>query len=306
MISSIVARNPSSRRLAASIWARSVSSPLVQEITIHNNSATISACSFGRVQSFSSKPSLAQLVKQLRASTGAPMVECKKALSSEDVNGDLEKAIQWLRQHGSAKVSTKMKANGREAMEGLVGLVVKEENGNTVGASLVKIGSETDFASRSEVFAKLVEDLASAALTSTTLDVNEDSDFWSTKLPENNDRTVKQAMEEAILSIRENLQLKEMHCIIPQIDESSMNVVAGYVHGKAPHSQHAGTSAAVVELQATSSDSKLSQEDLQEIGKKLAMHIVAAKPEYLSPNDVPSDILDKEKEIIIQQVCFIL
>ena len=296
------------------------------------NNAKMTRESFWSRQSFSSstsksKPSLAQLVKTLREQTGAPMVECKKALSStsEDVNIEveehLEKAIQWLRKHGSAKVSNKMKAGGREAMEGLVGLIVDsneddDSSGNDV-ATMIKIGSETDFASRSDVFAKLVEDLAFAALkiektdsnsneSSFMVDVNDESSFWNTSIESNetSEKTVKHAMEEAILSIRENLQLKEVLCMKPSVDGNAKIVLAGYVHGKTTHSQHAGTAAALVELAIkNNSDTVLTKSQAQDIGKKLAMHIVAAKPSYLSPDRVPVDILEKEKEVITEQVC---
>jgi len=266
-----------------------------------------------RKRSFST-PSLAQLVKKLRASTGAPMVECKKALTAEEVNGDLEKALQWLRQHGSAKITNKMKAGGRDATEGLVGMIVLEHQ----GAALVKVGSETDFASRSEVFTTLVEDLAYAALKSQSesdanegffeIDVAEDSSFWNVTFPRgegdnstaSNEMSVKQAMEEAILSIRENLQMKEVHCLLSNGDDT---VVSGYIHGKTLHSQNAGTSAALIELQKSASND-MSVKDIKEIGKKLTMHIIAAKPDYLSPDHVPSDIVEKEKRMILQEVSF--
>ena len=103
--------------------------------------------------------SLTSLIKELRTQTGAPMIECKKALSDPEVDGDLAKAAEWLRKHGSAKAASKL--TGRDASEGLVG-VLTSADGQT--ASIVRVASETDFSARSEAFGKLVEDVAGAAL----------------------------------------------------------------------------------------------------------------------------------------------
>eukprot|EP00957_Ditylum_brightwellii_P097249 7406147-Ditylum_brightwellii.AAC.1 len=108
------------------------------------------SCNLARYFSDTTKKSLTQLIKELRASTGAPMVECKKALTAEGVEGDIEKAADWLRQHGSAKAS--LKVSGRDASEGLVGLLLSPDSDK---ASIVKVSSETDFASRSSAFAGL-------------------------------------------------------------------------------------------------------------------------------------------------------
>mmetsp|Transcript_18132 Transcript_18132/g.36512 ORF Transcript_18132/g.36512 Transcript_18132/m.36512 type:complete len:360 (+) Transcript_18132:90-1169(+) len=239
--------------------------------------------------------SLTSLIKELRTQTGAPMVECKKALSDPDVDGDLAKAAEWLRKHGSAKAASKL--TGREASEGLVGLLTSRDG---TSASIVRVASETDFASRSDAFGKLVEDVANAALS---LDTDGEIDVEADLLPastRSNAATVKDALDEAILAIRENLQISEANRVTAAA--GSETVLADYVHGKIPGSTCAGTSAALVEIVKTDDNSKTTQDEMKEVGKKLAMHVVAAKPTYLSPDEVPSDVLDKEKAILMEQM----
>ena len=237
--------------------------------------------------------SLTSLIKELRTQTGAPMVECKRALSDPDVDGDLAKAAEWLRKHGSAKAASKL--TGREASEGLVGLLISQDG---TSASIVRVASETDFASRSEAFGKLVEDVANAALS---LDTNGKIDVEADLLPAStNTATVKGALDEAILAIRENLQISEANKLTAAA--GSETILAGYVHGKIPGSTCAGTSAALVEIVKSDNNSKTTKDEMKEVGKKLAMHVVAAKPTYLSPDEVPSDVIDTEKAILMEQM----
>eukprot|EP00579_Thalassiosira_antarctica_P016766 CAMPEP_0201946746 /NCGR_PEP_ID=MMETSP0903-20130614/54579_1 /ASSEMBLY_ACC=CAM_ASM_000552 /TAXON_ID=420261 /ORGANISM="Thalassiosira antarctica, Strain CCMP982" /LENGTH=397 /DNA_ID=CAMNT_0048489853 /DNA_START=47 /DNA_END=1241 /DNA_ORIENTATION=- len=275
----------------------------------------------------SAASSTAQLVKQLRESTGAPMMECKKALSSPEVNNDIQLAQEWLRKHGTLKASSKVA--GREALEGLVGIQITElENGKKV-ASLVKVASETDFASRSEVFSTFVQEVADAAAAAGT-DGGDETDFasrsevFSTFVQEvadaaaaagtdstasvddipnflstakNNDgKLLSESLNDAILAIRENLQVSS----ISLLQSSSPNsVLAGYVHGRSSPNATCGSFASLVELEGTSDKDK---EKAQEAAKKLAMHIVAAKPLYLNPDSVPESVVQKEKEILMEKM----
>mmetsp|Transcript_33412 Transcript_33412/g.54554 ORF Transcript_33412/g.54554 Transcript_33412/m.54554 type:complete len:369 (-) Transcript_33412:99-1205(-) len=244
----------------------------------------------------SAASSTAQLVKQLRESTGAPMMECKKALSSPEVNNDIQLAQEWLRKHGTLKASSKVA--GREALEGLVGIQITElENGKKV-ASLVKVASETDFASRSEVFSTFVQEVADAAAaagTDSTASVDDIPNFLSTA--KNNDgKLLSESLNDAILAIRENLQVSS----ISLLQSSSPNsVLAGYVHGRSSPNATCGSFASLVELEGTSEKDK---EKAQEAAKKLAMHIVAAKPLYLNPDSVPESVVQKEKEILMEKM----
>lgn len=242
--------------------------------------------------SFSSetKPSLTALVKQLRLKTGAPMVECKKALEASE--HDIPKATEWLRSNSLSKVSSKLE--NRISEEGLVGLSIKDGN-----AVLVKVSSETDFASRSSTFSKLVQDVASTALNLKPGGDNKSLPdlLLNMKVEENENQTVQNYLEEATLSIREKLELKEVEVLHKAGDKS---VVMGYVHGKVPDYSNVGTSAALVELVSTKDGANV--DEMKEIGKKLAMHVVAAKPKYLNPESVPEEVLAKEKEILKIQI----
>ena len=235
--------------------------------------------------------SAAASIKELRTLSGAPIVDCKKALAEND--GDINQALDWLRQHGVAKATKKL--SGREAEEGLIACAISSDNKS---ASIVKISSETDFAGKSETFVKLATHVAEATLTS------DDTDNGVTVLNpesllslEHDSKSVQIMLEEAIVAIRENLGIAEaikMTCT----DENSM--IVPYVHGKVDANSNAGSAASIVEISG-----KCVKEDptkAQEIGKKLAMHIVAAKPLYLKPDDVPSDIVEQEKAILETQI----
>ena len=219
------------------------------------------------------------------------MMECKKALQAPEVDGDYDKATEWLRKHSSVKAASKLA--GRDAVEGLVGLHVSPE-GNR--GCLVQVASETDFASRSAEFVSLVEEVAEA-VTENSSEVSQESVDVQAFLEEN--AAVKQSMEDAVLSIRENLQLTSATTFSTTDPDSQLLV--GYVHGKVDPAKLAGTAAAMVQLEKVQIPSKPNDE-LQEIGKKLAMHIVAAKPTYLSPSDVPEDVVEKERAILLEQM----
>ncbi len=242
-----------------------------------------------RIQPFSTaaKPSTAQLVKQLRELTGAPMMECKKALSTPEVDNDLEKAQEWLRKHGSAKASSKVA--GREALEGLVGIKIEGDR-----ASIVKVASETDFASRSETFSTFVQEIADAA-AATDCNGVADINAFMTSSKNSEGKLLSESLNDAILAIRENIQVDSMFVLKASFDKS---VLAGYVHGRAPNST-CGSAAAVVEVEVTSDAGSAKAE---EAAKKLAMHVVAAKPTYLNPESVPEDIVNKEKDILLEKM----
>lgn len=231
------------------------------------------------VRNFSSLP---KLIQQLRKATGAPMMECKKALAATE--NDYDAATEWLRKNGSAKAASKLA--GRDASEGMVGIAIGGNN-----ASIVRVASETDFASRSKDFTNLVEIIASASL--------EQKDGDDLMTVEVSGKTVKDSLDDAILAIRENLQIALTEKIVASSDDS---VISGYVHGKVFNESNSGAAAAIVELCPTSADSGLSREEIDEIGKKLAMHIVAAKPSYMAPEDVPADEVEKEKSILLEQM----
>ena len=259
--------------------------------------------------------STAHLVKQLRESTGAPMMECKKALSSPEVKNDLQLAKEWLRKHGSAKALSKVA--GREALEGLVGLHIST---NSLGptAALVKVSSETDFASRSTVFSNFVQEVAIAAATATAttsssssinlkdviIDEPIDVSTFLFNATTTAGKTLHESLNDAILAIRENLSIDAISVLKTSSDNSSQqpSVFGGYVHGKVAPDVMCGTAAAIVELVALPSSTTNDDATIQEAAKKIAMHIVAAKPLYINIESVPEEVVQKEKEILLSKI----
>jgi elongation factor Ts len=227
--------------------------------------------------------SMAQL-KDLRSLSGAPIVDCKKALT--ETEGDLDQAMDWLRQHGAAKASQKV--SGRDAEEGLVACVVAQDGKS---ASLVKVSSETDFAGKSPAFVNFVMHVADATLTADSDSMLEPQSVLAL---ESDSKSVQTALEEAIVAIRENLGVSSAM----KLTTDDHGMLVAYVHGKAADGSNAGSAAAIVEISGEGVD----PETMRTAGKKLAMHIVAAKPLYLDPESVPSDVIEKEKEILKSQV----
>jgi len=208
-------------------------------------------------------------------------VDCKKALGETD--GDVDKAMDWLREHGAAKAAKKV--SGRDATEGLVACEVSDDGKS---ASFVKVSSETDFAGKSSAFVDFVTHVAGATLaSSTTGSIPEDA----VKGLEFESRSVQTALEEAIVAIRENLGIATATKVTTED-----GILCSYVHGKVGGS-NAGSAAALVEIVGSADE-----DTMKEAGRKLAMHIVAAKPSYLDSDSVPSDIVEKEKAILLSQL----
>jgi len=270
----------------------------------------------------SQQPSTAQLVKKLREATGAPMMECKKALANEEVNGNIDLAKEWLRKHGTAKASSKVA--GREANEGMIGISITKQTNPVEGllpvASLVKVSSETDFASRSEIFSTFVQDVATCAsnfpsgllsgsgiddipnfLASSVKHVEDINTLEDLQALDNeeSDKTLADLQNDAILAIRENIAVDSIDIIRAALPTSTLG---GYVHGKPTSDVSCGSAASIVRLEVVDESKAKPREVQEETAKKLAMHIVAAKPTYLNPSSVPSDILAKEKEILMENM----
>ena len=252
------------------------------------------------------------------------MMECKKALSSPEVNNDIELAKEWLRKHGSAKALSKVA--GREAHEGLIGLHIitpevgqHNHHGSPAAAVLVKVSSETDFASRSTVFSNFVQEVAIAAATSSSSsstsssigtndkdNTNEqlhDIPTFLTSATTTSGKTLHESLNDAILAIRENLSIDTISVLKASSSDSqqpSTVVFGGYVHGKMAPDINCGSAAAVVELEATNEN--IDTATIQEAAKKLAMHIVAAKPLYINIESVPPEVVQKEKEILLSKM----
>jgi elongation factor Ts len=193
--------------------------------------------------------------------------------------------MDWLREHGAAKAAYKVQ--GRETSEGLVALSVSEDGKS---AAIVKVASETDFASRSSKFVELVLNVA-AATKQSPCDGQIDEVLTLTS---SDGKTVKDLLDEAIVAIRENLSVPKAVKL-----QAQHGILVGYVHNRVDSSM-AGTAAALVEVKPLKG-TNTSEDTLREAGKKLAMHIVAARPQYLSLGDIPEEVLEREREILTKQ-----
>ena len=210
-------------------------------------------------------------VKELRERTGCGMMDCKKALTETD--GDFDKAIEYLREKGLAAATKKA---GRIAADGMVFSTVDKEN--KIGV-VVEVNSETDFVAKNEMFREFVADVAAVVAKENPATVEE----LLTKAMPNGD-TVEAALQEKILVIGENLKIRrfvryEGPCV-------------AYIHA-------GGTHGVLVNFEV--SDEVFAKPEFEAYGKDIAMQIAAANPTYLVREDVPAEVLDKEKEILTQQ-----
>lgn len=213
-------------------------------------------------------------IKLLRDRTGAGMSDCKKAL--EECNGDIDKTVEKLRVIGAAKASKK---SDRVALDGLISMHLIQDCG-----ILIELNCETDFVARNERFMELASNLALLACKERCTSVNDLHDVKYEGVG-----TVQEAIINGCSVLGEKLQLSKVCCV-----RAENGVVAGYVHGSVPH---LGKIGALVTLESTGDKAKL-----QEIGKQIAMHIVAMKPEALSMNDLNQEKLNNERSVIEQQV----
>jgi len=216
----------------------------------------------------------ASLVKELREKTGAGMMDCKKALT--ETSGDLEGAVDWLRKKGLAAAAKKA---GRVAAEGLVAVATTD----TVGAA-VEVNSETDFVARNERFQAFANEAARQALTG-----NGDLDaLLQAQYPETG-RTIGEEVTHMVATIGENMNLRRIARI-----EVGSGVVASYVHNAlAPNLGKIGV---LVGLESTGDRTRLA-----ELGRQIAMHIAAARPEAVNIEDVDSTALDRERNVLADQ-----
>ncbi|HAR6074267.1 TPA: elongation factor Ts [Staphylococcus pseudintermedius] len=208
----------------------------------------------------------AKLVKELRERTGAGMMDCKKALEATD--GDIEKAIDYLREKGIAKAAKKA---DRIAAEGITHVEVK---GNE--AVIVEINSETDFVARNEGFQQLVKEIANQILDTKATTVEE---LNETTLP--NGKKVSEHMTEAISTIGEKLSLRRFE-IRTKTDNDAFGAYL-----------HMGGRIAVLSVVEGTTD--------EDAAKDVAMHIAAINPKYVSSEQVSEEELNHEREVLKQQ-----
>ena len=207
----------------------------------------------------------AQDVKTLREMTNVGMMDCKKALQATD--GDMEKAVDWLREKGLAKAAKKA---GRVAAEGMAYARVCPQCGV---AAVVEVNCETDFCAKSEAFQQFVKDICKVVLNDDPADVDA---LLQCKYPER-DLTVAEILPEKVMSIGENLQIRRF------VRFAEPTNVA-YVH-------MGGTRAVLVNLAVEGGI------DATEIGKNVAMQIAAMNPKYWDKSLVPQADIDHELEV---------
>ncbi|MCC8077390.1 MAG: translation elongation factor Ts [Oscillospiraceae bacterium] len=207
----------------------------------------------------------AQDVKTLREMTNVGMMDCKKALVETD--GDMDKAVEWLREKGLAKAAKKA---GRIAAEGMAYAAV--ENG--VGA-VVEVNCETDFCAGSAPFVAFVKDIATAVIENNPADVDA---LLASKYP-GSDLTVAEILPEKVMSIGENLQIR-------RFARFAENTSVAYVHA-------GGKIGVLVNLAVEGGI------DATEIGKDVAMQIAALNPRFWDKSQVTEDVLEEEKKIAL-------
>ena len=211
----------------------------------------------------------AQDVKNLREQTGCGMMDCKKALTES--NGDFEKAVEYLREKGLAAAQKKA---GRIAAEGMVYATVCGKVG-----VVVEVNAETDFVAKNDMFQTFVKDVAGVVAEQNPADVDA---LLACKMGED---TVEAALKEKILVIGENIKIRRF--------ERFEGICSAYIHA-------GGTHAVLVGFET--SEEIAAKPEFEAYGKDIAMQIAAANPGYLCEADVPAEVIEKEKEILLAQI----
>lgn len=207
----------------------------------------------------------ATLVKELRERTGSGMMECKNALT--ETNGDIEAAIALMRTRGLAKADKK---SGRTAAEGLIVVALSADSRQ---AAMVEVNCETDFVAGGDDFrgfARMVADKVLAASPANVEALNE--------LTIDGGKTVNEARLELVAKIGENIQVRRIDRL-----QTDAGLIASYLHGT--------RIGVLVELEGGN----------EELGRDIAMHIAASRPLCVEEKDVPADVVEKEREILIAQ-----
>lgn len=202
----------------------------------------------------------AAMVKELRDSTGAGMMDAKKALTEND--GNMDAAVDWLRTKGLAKAAKK---SGRTAAEGLVAVAVKDGKGVAV-----EVNSETDFVAKNAEFQKMVAGIAEVALGASDIDGLKAADMGG--------KSVEQTVTDAVAVIGENMSVRRMAALEGQ-------TVVNYVHNAAAPGM--GNIGVLVAMTG----------DNEAFGRQVAMHIAAANPASLSEADLDPAVVEKEKQV---------
>ncbi|MDO4383226.1 MAG: translation elongation factor Ts [Eubacteriales bacterium] len=213
----------------------------------------------------------AALVKELRERTGAGMMDCKKALVETD--GDIDKAIDYLREKGIMKAQKKA---GRIAAEGLVRVAFGEGNKT---ASIVEVNSETDFVAKNEEFVEFVEDLAKEVLSKGNMPMDQ---FMAEPFTEG---TVQETLTAKVAKIGENLSIRRF----AKVEEDGV-VYVGYTHG-------GGRIGVIVGIKTDAT-----ADEIAAVGKDVAMQVASMNPKFVNEAGVDPEYLENEKKILTEQV----
>ncbi|MDQ0337291.1 elongation factor Ts [Caldalkalibacillus uzonensis] len=209
----------------------------------------------------------ASMVKELREKTGAGMMDCKKALT--ETNGDMEKAIEYLREKGLAKAAKKA---DRVAAEGLTSVEVE---GNV--AVLLEVNCETDFVAKNAEFQSFISEVSKHLIKHRPSSVQE---ALSQKL-EGREETLQERLHALISKIGENMKLRRFEVV----EKTDKDAFGAYIH-------MGGSISVLTVLQNTTNEN---------LAKDVAMHIAALNPRFISRDDVPEDVVNQEREILKQQ-----
>jgi len=207
----------------------------------------------------------ASMVKELREKTGAGMLDCKKALEAN--NGDINASIDWLREKGISKAAKKA---DRIAAEGLAAILTRDNK-----AVIIEVNAETDFVAKNEKFTGMVSEILETIINSDVTTLEE-----ALKL-ETSEGTVEELIVARTATIGEKLSFRRVEVVTKKDSESFGDYI------------HMGGKIAVLTVVDNAS---------QEVAKDVAMHAAAMKPAYVKSTDVPTDVLDKEKEIMREQL----
>ena len=216
----------------------------------------------------------AAMVKELREMTGAGMMDCKKALTATD--GDMDKAIEFLREKGLAGAQKKA---GRIAAEGIVDTLVAEDGKSAV---IVEVNAETDFVAKNEKFRDYVKEVAKQALTTSAADMDA---FFAEPWIGDSSLTVKEQLSSMISIIGENMNIRRFK----QVKEEN-GVIVSYIHA-------GGKIGVLVDVV-----SDVVNDEVKEMAKNVAMQVAALKPLYTNSAEVDADYIAKEKEILLAQI----
>jgi elongation factor Ts len=216
----------------------------------------------------------ASLVKELREKTGAGMMDCKKALI--ETSGNIEESVDFLRKNGLAAAAKK---SGRIASEGLIGVATKDGAG-----SVVEINAETDFVARNEDFQTFVY-----AVAGIMLDHSDSFEGVANLAFPGSERTVGEQLTHNIATIGENMSMRRGQSL--SVDQGC---VVSYVHNAL--SPGLGKIGVLVALESSGDHAAL-----EKLGRQIAMHVAAARPEALSVDNIAPEALERERSVLVEQ-----